>query len=61
MLLNTAGSEQVDAVSPGAFAYSAVAAYRTSGTSERAAPVLLGDRGRIALPARSIATLTFGP
>jgi glucuronoarabinoxylan endo-1,4-beta-xylanase len=61
VLLNADTSDHVVAVNPGAaFALSTVAAYRTSGTSERAAQAVLGDDGGIALPARSIATLTYG-
>jgi len=62
VLLNTDSADHVVAVNPGsAFALSTVTAYRSSGTSERAASAVLGDDGGIALPARSIATLTYGP
>jgi glucuronoarabinoxylan endo-1,4-beta-xylanase len=61
VLLNTDTSDHAATVSPGAFAFATVTAYRTSGASERAATVALGDDGSIALPSRSIATLTYGP
>ena len=61
VLLNTDTADHVVAVNPGTFAFSTLTAYRSSGTSERASQAVLGDDGGIALPARSIATLTYGP
>jgi glucuronoarabinoxylan endo-1,4-beta-xylanase len=62
VLLNTDSVGHVVAVNPGAaFALSTVTAYRSSGTSERASQTALGDDGGIALPSRSLATLTYGP
>jgi glucuronoarabinoxylan endo-1,4-beta-xylanase len=61
VLLNTDSIGHVVAVNPGAFVFSTVAAYRSSGASERAASAVLGDDGGVGLPSRSIATLVFGP
>jgi glucuronoarabinoxylan endo-1,4-beta-xylanase len=61
VLLNTGSKEHVVAVSPGAFPFSALAIYRSSGDSERTTLVAPESDGSIVLPARSIATLTYTP
>jgi O-glycosyl hydrolase len=60
VLLDSDTADHAVVVSPGAFAYSTVAAFRTSGVTERAAQAGLGADGSIVLPSRSIATLIFG-
>ena len=47
-------------VSPGAFV-GTLAVYRSSGDSERTTPVAPESDGSIALPSRSIATVTYTP
>lgn len=59
VLLNSDGASHVVAVDAGGFVYRTATAYRTSGTSERAAMLPFG--GSLALPARSIATVVFAP
>ena len=61
VLLNTGSEDHLVTVDPGAFAFGTFAAYRTSGDSERATPVSLESDGTLALPSRSIATVTFTP
>lgn len=61
VLLNTGGKDHVVAVSLGGFAYGSQAVYRTSGDSERTAPVAPDSEGNILLPPRSIATVTYAP
>jgi hypothetical protein len=48
-------------VSPGSFPFGAMTVYRTSGDSERTAPVAPEADGTIRLPPRSIATVTYTP
>jgi glucuronoarabinoxylan endo-1,4-beta-xylanase len=61
VLLNTGGKEHLVAVSPGSFPFGAMTVYRTSGDSERTAPVAPEADGTIRLPPRSIATVTYTP
>jgi glucuronoarabinoxylan endo-1,4-beta-xylanase len=61
ILLNTAPSPHVVKVAPGPFGFGTSAAYRTSGTTERTAPVALGAGNVITMPAASIATVTLTP
>ncbi len=61
VLLNADRKDHFAAVTPGAFGYGALAVYRTSGSAERATPVALEADGSVALPSRSVATLTFTP
>jgi len=65
VLLNADGKDHFVAVSSGAFAYGTLAIYRTSdgaaGGRERAAPAALEADGTLAMPPRSIATVTFTP
>jgi hypothetical protein len=61
VLLNADSKDHLVAVAPGAFPYGALTAYRTSGDAERVAPVPFEADGSLALPARSIATVTFTP
>jgi hypothetical protein len=48
-------------VDPGSFSFGTLAVYRTSGDSERAAPVAPENDGSITLPSRAIATVTYTP
>jgi hypothetical protein len=48
-------------VGPGGFAFGSAAAYRSSGTSERAAAVAPGGGKTVTMPARSLATVVLGP
>ena len=59
VLLNTDSKDHLVSVKPGGFVDAALAVYRTSGDSERAAPVAPESDGSIALPSRAIATLTY--
>jgi len=61
VLLNADAREHFAGISAGAFAYGTMAVYRSSGDSERAAPAALEADGTLALPPRSIATVTFTP
>jgi glucuronoarabinoxylan endo-1,4-beta-xylanase len=61
VLLNTGAKDHVVTVSPGAFPFGTLAAYRSSGSSERTASVTPDSDGAIALPPRSIATVTYTP
>jgi glucuronoarabinoxylan endo-1,4-beta-xylanase len=61
VLLNTASEDHLVSVSPGAFPFGTLAIYRSSGDSERTTPVTPESDGSIALPSRSIATVTFTP
>lgn len=61
VLLNTSGKDRLITVKPGTFAFGAFAAYRSSGDSERTTAVSLESDGTLALPAWSIATVTFTP
>jgi len=65
VLLNADSREHFVAVSAGAFPYGTLAVYRTSDStatgSERVAPAALEADGSLAMPARSIATVTFTP
>jgi glucuronoarabinoxylan endo-1,4-beta-xylanase len=61
VLLNTAADDHWVTVSPGSFPFGSLAIYRTSGDSERTAPVALESDGSLFLPSRSIATLTYVP
>jgi glucuronoarabinoxylan endo-1,4-beta-xylanase len=63
VLLNADGKEHFVTVNAGAFPYGTLAVYRTSdgasGDSERVAPAALEADGSLAMPPRSIATVTF--
>jgi O-glycosyl hydrolase len=59
VLLNTGGKNHMVTVSPGTFPFASLAIYRSSGDSERTASVALQSDGRLLLPSRSIATLTY--
>jgi glucuronoarabinoxylan endo-1,4-beta-xylanase len=61
VLVNTGGRDHWATVSPGFFSSSSLAVYRSSGASERTASVAPEPDGRIFLPPRSIATLTYTP
>ena len=61
VLLNADDKDHFVTVDPGAFPFGTLAVYRTSGDSERTAVVAPEGDGSIALPPRSIATLTFTP
>ncbi len=61
VLLNTSGQDHLVSVDPGTFAFGTLAAYRSSGDSERATPVTLESDGSLALPSRAIATVTYTP
>jgi glucuronoarabinoxylan endo-1,4-beta-xylanase len=61
VLLNTDTAAHSVAVAPGSFAASTVAAYRSSGASERTAALALGDGNVVDMPAQAIATVTFTP
>jgi len=67
VLLNADSREHFVTVNSGAFAYGTLAVYRTSdgdgasGNSERATAVALEADGTVALPPRSVATVTFTP
>jgi glucuronoarabinoxylan endo-1,4-beta-xylanase len=59
VLLNTDAAAHGVQVSPGSFSATGIAAYRTSGTDERTAAVVLSPENVISLPAQSIATVTL--
>jgi glucuronoarabinoxylan endo-1,4-beta-xylanase len=61
ILLNTDSKDHKVLVSPGAFPFGAQAIYRSAGDSERATPAAAEADGRVDLPPRSIATVTFTP
>lgn len=62
VLLNTSGSQDhTISVSPGAFPFGTLTVYRSSGDSERTAVVAPESDGSIALPSRSIVTVTYTP
>lgn len=61
VLLNADTRDHFLTMSSGAFAYGTTAIYRSSGDSERATPAALETDGTLALPPRSIATVTFTP
>ena len=61
VLLNADGRDHFVTVNAGAFPYGTLAIYRTSGDAERATPVALEADGTLALPPRSVATVTFTP
>ena len=61
VLLNTSAKDHMVAASPGTFSFGSLAIYRSSGDSERTASVAPESDGRLFLPPRSIATLTFTP
>jgi glucuronoarabinoxylan endo-1,4-beta-xylanase len=61
VLLNTSSQDHLVSVSPGAFPFGTLAVYRSSGDSERTTPVAPESDGSIALPSRSIATVTYTP
>jgi glucuronoarabinoxylan endo-1,4-beta-xylanase len=62
VLLNTSSNQDhMVAVNPGAFPFGTLTIYRTSGDSERTSVVYPESDGSIALPARSIATITYTP
>jgi glucuronoarabinoxylan endo-1,4-beta-xylanase len=61
VLLNTDSKDHLVSVDPGGFAFGTFAVYRTSGDSERAAPVTPESDGSITLPSRAIATVTYTP
>jgi glucuronoarabinoxylan endo-1,4-beta-xylanase len=61
VVLNTDMAEHALTIDPAGFAHGTTAAYRTSGSTERTAPIPLGDGDLLPLPAQSIATVTFTP
>jgi glucuronoarabinoxylan endo-1,4-beta-xylanase len=61
VLLNAGSEDHIVTVNPGAFPFGSLTVYRTSGDSERATPVSPESDGSIALPPRSMATLTYTP
>ena len=61
VLLNTDSEDHLVSVDPGSFSFGTLAVYRTSGDSERAAPVTPENDGSITLPSRAIATVTYTP
>jgi glucuronoarabinoxylan endo-1,4-beta-xylanase len=61
ILLNTSSQDHTVSVSPGAFPFGTLAVYRSSGDSERTTVVAPETDGSIALPSRSIATVTYTP
>ena len=64
VLLNADDKDHFVTVDPGTFPFGTLTVYRTSdgaSGSERAAAVALEGDGSVALPPRSIATLTFTP
>jgi glucuronoarabinoxylan endo-1,4-beta-xylanase len=61
VLLNTSDKDRLVAVNPGNFPFGSFAAYRSAGDTERTTPVSLESDGTLALPSRSIATVTFTP
>lgn len=61
VLLNTSDKDRLVVVNPGNFPFGAFAAYRSSGDTERTTAVSLESDGTLALPSRSIATVTFTP
>jgi glucuronoarabinoxylan endo-1,4-beta-xylanase len=61
ILLNTGAKDHLVDVGVGAFSYGSLAVYRSSGDSERTTEVAPDADGKILLPPRSIATLTYTP
>jgi glucuronoarabinoxylan endo-1,4-beta-xylanase len=61
VLLNTDTIDHAVKLEPGDGPFTSAVVYRTSGTSERAAEVPLGDDRLLSMPARSIATVTWSP
>ena len=61
VLLNTSGQDHAISADPGAFPFGTLTIYRTSGDSERTTVVYPESDGTIALPPRSIATVTYTP
>jgi glucuronoarabinoxylan endo-1,4-beta-xylanase len=61
VLLNTGTKEHRISVDPGAFAFGALAMYRSSGDSERAALATPEADGTLLLPSRAIATVVYTP
>jgi glucuronoarabinoxylan endo-1,4-beta-xylanase len=62
VLLNTDSAAHAVTVDAGGFVYSTSAVYRTSGTDERTAPLgPLADDNVIAMPGRSLVTVTLTP
>lgn len=61
VLLNASDRDRLVAVNPGTFTFGSLAAYRSSGDHERTTTVSLEGDGTLALPSRSIATVTFAP
>lgn len=61
VLLNTSANDHTIAVNPGDFQFGTLAIYRSSGDSERTTSVAMESDGRLRLPSRSIATLTYTP
>lgn len=61
VLLNTSSQDHTVSVSPGAFPFGTLTVYRSSGDSERTNVVAPESDGSIALPSRSIATVTYTP
>ena len=61
VLLNTDSQDHLVSVSPGAFPFGTLTVYRSSGDSERTTIVAPESDGSIALPSRSIATVTYTP
>jgi len=59
VLLNPSAKDHRVTVRADNFPFSTVAVYRSSGESERAVPVSLESDGTLALPSRSIATMTL--
>jgi O-glycosyl hydrolase len=59
VLLNPSTKDHRVTVRADNFPFSTVAVYRSSGESERAVPVSLEGDGTLALPSRSIATMTL--
>lgn len=61
VLLNTDAKDRLVALDAGGLGAGTMTVYRTSGASERMAEVSLEADGRLLLPSRSIATVTFTP
>jgi glucuronoarabinoxylan endo-1,4-beta-xylanase len=61
VLLNTGSQDHMVSITPGAFPFGTLTVYRSSGASERTTVVAPESDGSIALPSRSIATVTYTP
>jgi glucuronoarabinoxylan endo-1,4-beta-xylanase len=61
VLLNTDSKDHFVTLEPGGFSFSQLEVHRTSGSAERTSLVPLESDGTVALPPRSVATVTLTP